>query len=81
MAMSQSTLEDLAAHGEITTLLRADGGGCEETLARFRASGIDLYSVAQQLLEEALSAGMISWNDLMAAIERKSRRETPTPRA
>ena len=71
MAMTKSTLQALASRGEITTLLRADGGPCEETLARFRAAGIDLYAVARQLREEGLSAAVSSWTDLMAAIESK----------
>ncbi len=71
MAIREKTLHVLAQHGEVTTLLRADGGNCEETLARARAAGIDLYALALQLQEQGTSALTISWNDLMSVIESK----------
>ena len=40
--MPEGTLKALADHGEIGALLPADGGDCEEVLARFAKAGIDV---------------------------------------
>jgi transaldolase len=47
--MPEGTLKALAAHGEITSLLPADGGNCEEILAQVASAGIDVYALAAQL--------------------------------
>src|SRR6516164_2088347 len=70
--MPEGTLKALADHGDIGTLLRADGGDCEEVLARFVAAGIDLYALATQLQNEGAKAFVKSWNDLMTVITAKT---------
>jgi transaldolase len=70
--MPESTLKALADHGDIGTLLRADGGDCEEVLARFVAAGINLYDLAAQLQNEGAKAFVKSWNDLMTVITTKA---------
>jgi transaldolase len=70
--MPEATLKALADHGDIGTLLRADGGDCEEVLARFVAAGIDLYALAAQLQNEGAKAFVKSWNDLMTVIAAKT---------
>src|SRR6516164_8937365 len=47
--MPEKTLKALADHGNITTLLHADGGDCEEILARSAKAGVDVYALAGQL--------------------------------
>jgi transaldolase len=70
--MPEGTLKAIADHGDIGTLLRADGGDCEEVLARFVAAGIDLYALAAQLQDEGAKAFVKSWNDLMTVITAKT---------
>jgi transaldolase len=70
--MPEGTLKALAYHGDIGTLLRADGGDCEEVLARFAAAGIDYYALAAQLQNEGAKAFVKSWNDLMMVITAKT---------
>jgi transaldolase len=70
--MPETTLKALADHGDIGTLLRADGGDCEVVLARFAAAGIDLYALAAQLQNEGAKAFVKSWNDLLTVIAAKT---------
>lgn len=72
ITMPESTLNAVGDHGEITTLLRADGGTCEETLAAFIAAGIDLYALAAQLQDEGTKSFARSWNQLMTFIASKA---------
>jgi transaldolase len=72
ITMPERTLRAVADHGEITTLLRADGGTCEKTLREFTAAGIDLYALATQLQDEGTGSFVRSWNDLMRFIEDKA---------
>jgi transaldolase len=74
LALRESALEALADHGEITTLLRADGGASDEVLARVRAAGIDLYALALQLQEDAMSSRTSAWDGLVTAIGAKAAR-------
>jgi transaldolase len=70
--MPESTLKALADHGELGTILSADGGNCEEVLAQFAEAGIDVDALATQLQEEGAKSFVKSWNDLMAVIMSKS---------
>jgi transaldolase len=72
ITMPERTLRAVADHGEIKTLLRADGSGCEETLREFAAQGIDLYALADQLQDEGKKSFVKSWNELMALIASKA---------
>ena len=40
--MPENTLKDLADHGELETILPAEGGDCEQVLAQFKKAGIDV---------------------------------------
>ena len=71
-AMPEETLRALAHGGDITTLLRADGGDCEEVVARCTAAGINPYEVASKLQVEAARMLMKSWNELMTVIAAKA---------
>ncbi len=70
--MPEGTLLAMADHGDITTLLRADGGDCEEVLARFAQEGVDLYALADQLQEEGARSFVKSWEELLSQIASKA---------
>jgi transaldolase len=70
--MPEGTLRALADHGEIDTILPADGGDCEEVLAQFAEAGIDVNELAAQLQDEGAKSFVKSWNDLMDVIAFKS---------
>jgi len=70
--MPEGTLLALADHGDITTLIPADGGTCEEVLAQITKAGVDVYALADQLQEEGARAFVKSWEELMAQIASKS---------
>jgi transaldolase len=70
--MPELTLKALADHGDITTLLQADGSNCEETLAKVASAGVDVYALAIQLQEEGARSFVKSWNELLAVIASKS---------
>jgi transaldolase len=70
--MPEATLKAVAEHGDVGPLLPADGGDCEEVLARFAEAGIDVEALAAQLQDEGAKAFVKSWNDLLAVIASKS---------
>ena len=70
--MPEGTLKALADHGEVGPALPADGGDCEEVLARFAKAGIDIDALAAQLQEEGAKSFVKSWDDLMSVIASKS---------
>jgi transaldolase len=74
IAMPFAALEDVAERGEIVSLLRADGGACETTLAAFKADGIDVYALAARLQDDALAAHVRSWKRLVAAAAARGSR-------
>jgi transaldolase len=69
--MPESTLNALADHRVIGAPMPADGGDCEEILARFAGANIDLQSLSVQLQDEGAKSFVSSWNDLMAMIRSK----------
>jgi transaldolase len=70
--MPEGTLKALADHGELGSILPADGGDCEEVLAQFAKAGIDVNELAAQLQDEGAKSFVKSWNDLMDVIAFKS---------
>ena len=70
--MPEGTLKALADHGELGSILPADGGDCEQVLARFAKAGIDVDALAAQLQDEGAKSFVKSWNELMAVITSKS---------
>src|SRR5574337_1083809 len=69
--MPEGTLKALAKHKELGMIIPADGGDCEEVLARFAEAGIDIDALALQLQEEGAKAFVKSWDGLMAMITSK----------
>ena len=70
--MPEATLKALADHGGGITPIRADGGDCEQVLAKFVKAGIDLGAVAAQLQSDGAAAFVKSWNELMGVLATKS---------
>jgi transaldolase len=70
--MPEGTLKALGDHGEVGARLPADGGDCEDVLARFAKAGINLDALAAQLQDEGAKSFVKSWNDLMSVIASKS---------
>jgi transaldolase len=70
--MPEVTLKALAAKTQVGDLLPADGGNCEEVLARFAKAGIEVDALAAQLQEDGAKSFVSSWNDLMDVIASKS---------
>ena len=70
--MPEGTLKALADHGEIGSILPADGGDCETVLARFAKAGIDVAALAAKLQSDGAKSFVESWNELMAVIASKS---------
>ena len=70
--MPEVTLKALANHGEVGTMLPADGGDAEEVLKAFAKSGIHVDALAAQLQDEGAKSFVNSWNELMTVITTKS---------
>jgi transaldolase len=69
--MPEGTLKAFADHGEVGAMMPADGGDCEEVLARFAKAGIDPDALAARLQDEGAKSFVKSWNDLMGVIASK----------
>src|SRR5271170_3602356 len=70
--MPENALKALADHGDIPTLMRADGGNCEEILKQFAALEIDISALARKLQHDAAESFVKSWNELMRVIASRS---------
>jgi transaldolase len=68
----EGTLKALADHGEVTGLLPANGGDCEEVLARFAGAGVNVQTLAARLQADGAASFVKSWHSLMAVIASKS---------
>ncbi len=70
--MPEATLLALADHGELGSIMSADGGDCESVLARFSQAGVKLEALADQLQVEGAKSFVKSWDELLAVIASKS---------
>lgn len=70
--MPDGTLKALADHGEVGTILPADGGDCEDVPRQFASGGFDVDELAVQLQKEGAALFVKSWNDLMDVTASKS---------
>jgi transaldolase len=69
--MPEATLIALAKHDQLGSILPADGGDCEDVLAKFAKAGIDIDALAGRLQEEGAKSFAKSWNGLMDVIASK----------
>jgi len=69
--MPEGTLKALAKHGVIEATMPADGGDCDEVLARFAGARIDVHALSAQLQDEGAKSFVNSWSDLMGVIGSK----------
>jgi transaldolase len=67
--MPEPTLKAFADHGEVGDLVPADGGDCDEVLAKFGDAGIDVDALARRLQEEGKEAFAKSWDEMLKTIE------------
>jgi transaldolase len=67
--MPEPTLHAFADHGEICDPVPADGGDCDEALAEFAKTGIDVGALAVRLQEEGKEAFAKSWDEMLQTIE------------
>jgi transaldolase len=70
--MPEATLLALADHGELGSIMSADGGDCEQVLSRLSEAGIKLEALAVQLQAEGAKSFVKSWEELLAVIASKS---------
>jgi transaldolase len=69
--MPDATLNAFADHGQIGAPMPADGGNCEEILAKFAQAGVNVEALAAQLQDEGARSFVKSWNDLLEVITSK----------
>jgi transaldolase len=70
--MPENTLKAFAAHGDLGSLMSADGRDCEAVLAAFGKAGVDIETLAAKLQDDGASSFVASWNELLAVIASKS---------
>jgi transaldolase len=70
--MPEGTLNALAEHTELGSILPQDGGDCEEVLEQFTKAGINIDALGGQLQDEGAKAFVTSWNELLECIDTKS---------
>jgi transaldolase len=70
--MPEPTLHAFADHGEVGELVPADGGDCDQMLAKFGDAGIDVDALAKQLQEEGKDAFAKSWDEMLKTIESQA---------
>ena len=70
--MPENTLKAFAAHGDLGSLMSADGGDCEAVLAAFGKAGVDIETLAAKLQDDGAKSFVASWNELLAVIASKS---------
>jgi transaldolase len=70
--MPEATLNALAEHSDLGSILPPDGGDCEEILDQFSKAGVDIDALATQLQEEGAKAFVASWKELLECIDAKS---------
>src|SRR5262249_54853856 len=66
--MPEATLLALADHGELGSIMSADGGDCETVLAQFGKAGVNVDALAAQLQSDGAKSFVKSWNELLEVI-------------
>jgi transaldolase len=68
----EATLKALADHGQLGSIMAADGGDSEAVLAQFAKAGINIDALAAQLQSDGAKNFVKSWSELMGVISSKS---------
>ena len=71
--MPEETLLAFGEHGRTGDVIPRDGADCEKVLADFRKDGIDVAKLGVDLQTEGAKSFVESWQDLLKAIETKSK--------
>jgi transaldolase len=71
--MPEETLLAFGEHGRTGGVIPRDGADCEKVLADFRKDGIDVAKLGVDLQTEGAKSFVESWQDLLKAIETKSK--------
>lgn len=71
--MPEGTLLAFGESGKTSAVLSPDGGDAEAVLASFLKAGIDLTALSTQLQSEGAKNFVKSWNELLGALESKSK--------
>jgi transaldolase len=79
--MPEATLNALADHGELGSLLAADGGDCEQTIAQFAKAGVNVETVGAHLQTEGAQPFVKSRHELLGVIASKTEALQPPARA
>jgi transaldolase len=69
--MPEATLNALADHGEIDSIMAHDRGEWEKTLTEFDEEGVKTDALGEQLQEEGAKSFVKAWNELMSVIKVK----------
>jgi transaldolase len=67
--MPEPTLHAFEDHGTVGDLVPADGGDCDEMLARFESAGVGVQALAARLQVEGKEAFVNSWTDMLSTLE------------
>ena len=71
--MPEKTLLAFGDHGQVSGAMPRDGGDAEQVLADFAKAGVDVAKLAADLQEEGAKSFDASWQDLLNAIETKTK--------
>ena len=71
--MPEETLLAFGEHGKVGGAIPRDGANCEEVLADFGRTGIEVAKLGADLQSEGAKSFVDSWQDLLKAIESKSK--------
>jgi transaldolase len=71
--MPEETLLAFGEHGQVSGVIPRDGADCEQVLAEFRRVGVDVAKLGVDLQTDGAKSFDDSWQDLLNAIETKSK--------
>ncbi len=71
--MPEKTLLAFGDHGRVSVALARDGGDAEQVLTEFARAGVDMRKLASDLQEDGAKSFDESWQNLLNAIELKSK--------
>jgi transaldolase len=70
--MPEATLLAFAQHGELGSVMSADGADGQKILGQFNQAGVNVDDLAAQLQIEGAKAFVKSWDELLAVIASRS---------